>query len=103
MAWDCSPGMCHEASGMWENRDKVLWRKGSWGSACHLWGYVAQSVGNQPLLGLLLVEHSSSYGYLDDTNLWLFGSFFLKLRFLVFAFVLCSRFGFIAALMSESH
>lgn len=38
--------------------------------------YVAQFVGNQPLLGLLLVEPSSSHGYLDVTNLLLFGSFF---------------------------
>lgn len=37
---------------------KVLWR-GELDLANRLWEHVAQSLRKQPLLGLLLVEHSS--------------------------------------------
>jgi len=63
---------------MGEQGLKVLWRKGSWDLENHVWGHVAQSLGNQPLLGLLLVEHSSSCGCLDDTNLLAVWVYFLK-------------------------
>lgn len=52
--------------------------------------YVAQFVGNQPLLGLLLVEPSSSRGYLDVTNLLLFGSFFFFPKIKNLGIYICS-------------
>lgn len=55
---------------------KVLWKKGSWGLANHLWRCMAQSIGNPLLLGLLLVERFSSCSYLGDTNLLLFVCFY---------------------------